>query len=88
MAVQLPDPDSGRTTRDYCGAHVTTNFRRTYGTEDRRAKRCPECDSWPRIEHGSARGEAVDHPDPQTNAGRNGGKELRRKRVADGGELS
>jgi len=77
---------SERSTCDYCGAHVTSNFRRTYGTESGRAKRCPGCDSWPRIEHGSARGDEVDHPDPQENPARNGGKELRRKRVADGGE--
>ncbi|WP_438267678.1 DUF7563 family protein [Halorussus limi] len=37
MAVQLPDSDSDRTTCDYCEAHVTAHFRRTYGTEDRRA---------------------------------------------------
>ncbi|UPV75873.1 hypothetical protein M0R89_07395 [Halorussus limi] len=86
MAVRLPDSDSDRTTCDYCEAHVTAHFRRTYGTEDRRAKRCPVCDSWPRIEHGSARGEAVDHPDPQEYNARTGGKELRRKCVADGGD--
>ena len=88
MAVQLPDVNSDRHTCDYCGAHVTRNFRRTYGTDDRRAKRCPECDSWPRIERGSARGLDVDHPDPQKHENRNGGKKLRRKRVADGGESS
>lgn len=86
MAVRLPDSTSNRHTCDYCEAHVTAGFRRTYGTDDGRAKRCPECDSWPRIEHGSARGLEVNHPDPQNHANRNGGKELRRKRVADGGE--
>lgn len=88
MAVRLSDSNSDRSTCDYCRAHVTADFRRTYGTDDRRAKRCPECDSWPRIEHGSARGQEVDHPDPQTHPARNGGKELRHKPVTDGGELS
>ena len=88
MAVQLPDADSDRSTCDYCGAHVTVDFRRTYGTNDRRAKRCPECDSWVRLQAGSACGKDVDHPDPQTHNARNGGKELRHKPVADGGELS
>ncbi|MFC4550075.1 MULTISPECIES: DUF7563 family protein [Halorussus] len=88
MAVPLHNTDSDRHTCDYCQAHVSRSFRRTYGTESGRAKRCPECDSWPRIEHGSARGKDVDHPDPQDHANRNGGQELRRPRVADGGETS
>jgi hypothetical protein len=32
MAVQLPDSDSGRTTCDYCEAHVTADFRRIRST--------------------------------------------------------
>ncbi|WP_449272229.1 DUF7563 family protein [Halorussus rarus] len=66
MAVQLPDSDSDRSTRDYCGAHVTADFRRTYGTEDRRAKRCPACDSWVRLQARSACGKNVDHLTPST----------------------
>ncbi len=84
----LPDSDSDRTTCDYCGAHVTAEFRRTYGTPDRRAKRCPECDSWVRLQAGSACGKDIDHPDPQNHAERNGGVDLRRKQMTDGGELS
>ena len=84
MAVQLPDSTSDRQTCDYCDAHVTPEFRRIYGTDDGCAKRCPECDSWARIMRGSARRD-VDHPDPQENPNRTGGKELRRNCVADGG---
>ena len=76
---------SERSTCDYCEAHVTAEFRRTYGTDDGRAKRCPECDSWARIMRGSAAGKDVDHLDPQKHNGLNGGKELRGKVVADGG---
>ena len=76
---------SERSTCEYCKAHVTTDFRRTYGDDARRAHRCPECDSWARIMRGSAAGKDVDHPDPQVASNRNGGKELRQKAVADGG---
>lgn len=88
MAVQLPDANSNPNTCDYCEAHVTAEFRRTYGTDANRAKRCPECDSWARIMRGSAAGKDVDRPDPQVHDERNGGTELRRKCVADGGENS
>ncbi|WP_423745086.1 hypothetical protein V5735_03410 (plasmid) [Haladaptatus sp. SPP-AMP-3] len=85
MVVRLPSAaPSERTTCDYCDAHVTTSFRRTYGTEENRAKRCPECDSWARIMRGSAQGRDVEHPDPQTHTERRGGKQLREK-VIDGG---
>lgn len=58
---------SQRSTCDYCGAHLTSDFRRTYGTEDNRAKRCPECDSWARRQRGSAGGKVVDHHDRQVH---------------------
>lgn len=85
MAVKLPNSASSRHTCDYCEAHVTADFRRTYGTDDGRAKRCPECDSWPRIERGSARGKDVDHPDPQDHAERRGGQDLRETVPITGG---
>jgi hypothetical protein len=86
MAVPLPSADSSeRTTCDYCEIHVTSDFRRTYGSDDGHAKRCPECDSWARTMRGSARGVDVDHPDPQVADQRTGGKELRQKVATDGG---
>lgn len=77
MTVQLPDPSGDLRTCEFCDAHVTSDFRRSYGTGNRRALRCPNCDSWARIERGSAAGRDVDHPDPQNHANRNGGRELR-----------
>lgn len=89
MAVQLPETVTADDRRqcDFCGGHVTDDFRRTYGV-DGRAKRCPGCDSWARLERGSAAGKDVDHPDPQENPGRSGGRQLRNETeiVADGGE--
>jgi hypothetical protein len=85
VAVQLPDTDGDCRTCEFCDAHVTPEFRRSYGTADRRALRCPECDSWARIMRGSAAGKIVDHPDPQKHDGRNGGVELRGPKVTDGG---
>jgi hypothetical protein len=88
MAVPLrPADGSERSTCDYCGAHVTPDFRRTFGAENGRAKRCPECDSWARIHRGSARGKDLDHPDPQENEERCGGRELRTPVATDGGGL-
>lgn len=86
MAIQLPDASDDCRTCEYCNAHVTPEFRRTYGTDDHRALRCPECDSWARIMRGSARKGDVDHPDPQVEPNRNGGRELRQKVATDGGE--
>jgi DNA-directed RNA polymerase subunit RPC12/RpoP len=88
MAVQLPDGPADRHTCDYCNSHVIPDFRHTYGTDDHRAKRCPECDSWPRLVKGSAAGKNIDHPDPQDNPERTGGRELSTNTevVADGGE--
>lgn len=40
MALR-PEPATERSRCDYCGAHVTADFRRTYGTDDKRTKRCP-----------------------------------------------
>lgn len=85
MAVQLPDANDDRRSCNYCQSHVTADFRRTYGTDNGDAERCPECDSWARIMRGSAAGKDVDHPDPQIHDNRNGGTELRRKAVTDGG---
>jgi len=79
---------SERSTCEYCEAHVTSDFRRTYGDGTHRARRCPECDSWARIMRGSAAGEDVDHPDPQVAPNRNGGRELRQKVATDGGETA
>ena len=88
MALPLSSRQSSeRSTCDYCGAHVTSDFRRTYGTDRHRAKRCPECDSWVRIQRGSARGEDVAHPDPQENEERCGGRDLRNPIATDGGAL-
>jgi len=88
MAVQLPDPtaDQDQNTCEFCGAHVTPEFRRAYGDADHQAQRGPEGDSWTRIMRGSAAGKDVHHPDPQDHPGRNGGTELRQKVVADGGQ--
>jgi hypothetical protein len=88
MAVQLPDTAGYRHRCDFCNSHVTAGFRRSYGTENRRAKRCRQCDSWARIQRGSARGKDVDYPDPQENPARTGGKNLRNSTqvVTDGGE--
>ena len=85
MAVQLPDAESDRRRCEFCAAHVTPEFRRSYGTPDRRALRCPECDSWSRIFRGSACGRDVDLPDPQETPGRSGGQQLRSEVVTTGG---
>lgn len=83
--ISVPSPDSSEQNRcNYCRAHVTSDFRRTYGSNGS-AKRCPECDSWARIMRGSAAGKDVDHPDPQDAPNRNGGRELRQKVATDGG---
>ena len=47
-----------------CGCHVTPDFRRTFGDEQGRAHRCPNCDVMFRINRGSACGQDVAHPDP------------------------
>ena len=88
MTVQLPDAPNNPRRCDFCDAHVTAEFRRTYGTYNRRAKRCPKCDSWARIHRGSARGHDVDRPDPQENPGYSGGRKLRTPAdvATDGGE--
>ena len=86
MAVQLPDAPRDRRRCEFCKAHVTDDFRRTFGTEDHLAKRCPECDSWARIERGSAHGTNVDRPDPQENKERAGGRSLRTPVLTDGGD--
>lgn len=88
MAVQLPDAPDDRRRCDFCNTHVTDDFRRIYGTDDRHAKRCPDCDSWTRIIRGSAAGKDVDHPDPQETPGHCGGRQLQTKTevVTDGGE--
>ena len=58
---------------DGCGAFVTDRFVRVFG-RDGTAHRCPECDTWVRIEEGSAAGRDVSTPDPQTSPGRRGGE--------------
>ena len=50
---------SERSNCDYCGAHVTSDFRRTDGTDAGRAKRCPERDSWTRLICGSTYGDDI-----------------------------
>lgn len=57
----------------HCGGHVSTDFRRVYGDDDQRAHRCPDCDSWVRLQEGSAAGNDVPTPDPETALGRHGG---------------
>jgi hypothetical protein len=65
--------DAGRDECANCGAYVTDRFVRVFGL-DGTAHRCPECDTWVRIEEGSAAGASVSTPDPETSPGRHGGE--------------
>ncbi|WP_053949283.1 DUF7563 family protein [Halolamina sediminis] len=66
----------------FCGAHVSTDFRRTFGDEQNVAHRCLSCDSRPRVQAGSAAGVSVDYPDPAEQEFRNRGP---RVAATDGG---
>ncbi|WP_248515077.1 DUF7563 family protein [Salinarchaeum laminariae] len=72
MAVSRQRADHSRC--GYCGSHASRRFRRVYGDANKRAHRCPDCDSWPRIAEGSAAGHDAETPDPQENPGRSGGR--------------
>jgi len=66
----------------HCGAHVSSDFRRTFGDAENRAHRCLSCDSRPRIQAGSAAGVKVEYPDPEEQQSRNRGP---RVPATDGG---
>lgn len=69
MAVSHQTSDCSERCEN-CGAHVTLGFRRVFGDGDNRARRCENCDTWNRIESGSAAGRDVEIPDPQANTER------------------
>ena len=71
MALSFSQPDGLRACL-HCGAHVSTNFRRTFGDDRYRAHRCRECDSFVRLTEGSAAGLEVGTNDPETSPGRHG----------------
>lgn len=73
MAVSL-GRSANRRRCDHCGSHVDGRFRRLYGDEARRAHRCPDCDSWPRLVEGSAAGDDVAIPDPEEHPERAGAR--------------
>lgn len=60
-----------------CSAHVTPQFRQTFGDENAVVHRCMGCDSRPRIQKGSAAGVDVDFPDPADQTERNSGSRVR-----------
>ncbi|MFC6826852.1 DUF7563 family protein [Halopelagius fulvigenes] len=62
---------------EYCGSHVTRNFRRVYGDVDGVVHRCRECDTLVRLQQGSAAGRDVPTPDPQNTPGRHGDEPAR-----------
>lgn len=66
MAVSFPAVETSGTCR-HCGRHVSEAFRRTYGDNENEAHRCPGCDSWVRLQEGSAAGLDAPTPDPQDN---------------------
>ncbi|USZ72003.1 DUF7563 family protein [Natronosalvus halobius] len=61
-------------TCDYCGAHVSDQFRRVYGDSSDRAHRCGECDSFRRLSRGTGAGVDVAIPDPEIAPGHHGGE--------------
>lgn len=65
----------------FCGAHVSADFRRTFGDESNNAYRCLSCDSRPRIQAGSAAVATGDYPDPVEQEERNRGLRLIDKRL-------
>ncbi|APX96335.1 DUF7563 family protein [Natronorubrum daqingense] len=67
-----PSVDSDSTCR-HCGSYVTDQFGRVFGDGDDRVHRCCHCDSYRRIQRGSAAGIAVGIPDPETTSGHHGG---------------
>jgi len=67
-----------------CGAHVSRDFRRTFGDQDDIAHRCTACDCMPRIARGTAAGKELSYPDPEDQPQRNQGG--RTDARADGGE--
>ncbi|MCU4744285.1 DUF7563 family protein [Natronoglomus mannanivorans] len=69
-----PWPSVDNSTCRHCGAHVTDQFCRVFGDNRHRAHRCGECDSYRRLSRGSAAGEDVAVPDPETSEGRHGGE--------------
>lgn len=77
VRVMLLATEEQPRTCEYCGSHVTQNFRRVYGDSDGRAHRCRECDTAVRLQQGSAAGRNVPTPDPQTAPGRHGGEPAR-----------
>lgn len=72
MAVNL-GPSARKGTCEHCGAHVSTDFARVYGDGDNRIHRCPNCDSWIRLQKGSGAGLDVSISDPETAPGHRGG---------------
>ncbi|QCD65139.1 DUF7563 family protein [Halomicrobium mukohataei] len=68
----------------HCGAHVSRDFRRTFGDEENVAHRCPACDSMGRICRGTAAGKELDYPDPEDQPQRNQGGRVDAR--PDGGE--
>ena len=68
--------DTDSRTCENCDSYVTDRFVRVFG-DDGTAHRCPDCDTWVRIEEGSAAGKDVPTPDPQTSPGRHGNQTAR-----------
>ncbi|AZH27259.1 hypothetical protein DU502_16245 [Haloplanus aerogenes] len=78
------DPESNPSECQFCGTHVSDDFRRTLGDEDNVAHRCLACDSRPRIQSGSAAGREVKYPDPADQPNRNRGRNVS-ETLSDGG---
>jgi len=76
------DSEASHSDCRFCGAHVSSDFRRTFGDDENVAHRCLSCDSRPRIQAGSAAGREVTYPDPVEQECRNRGP---RVAATDGG---
>jgi len=76
------DSEASHSDCRFCGAHVSSDFRRTFGDGENVAHRCLSCDSRPRIQAGSAAGREVGYPDPDEQKERNRGP---RVAATDGG---
>ncbi|WP_210423568.1 DUF7563 family protein [Halorussus marinus] len=48
----------------FCGTHVTEQFRRVFGDDQDIVHRCIECDTITRLQKGTGAGRDVNHTDP------------------------
>jgi len=73
-----------QTCCQHCGAHVSRDFRRTFGDGEDIAHRCTSCDCMPRLSRGTAAGKEINYPDPEEQPQRNQGGRVDAR--TDGGD--